>query len=49
MVKVEGYNPEILKQKIFNEEIINQALDMVSEGKTYKYISETLGVSQASV
>lgn len=48
-VKVEGYNPEILKQKIFNEEIINQALDMVSEGKTYKYISETLGVSQASV
>lgn len=48
-VKVEGYNPEMLKQKVFNEEIINQALDMVSEGKTYKYISETLGVSQASV
>lgn len=48
-VKVEGYNPKILKQKTFNEEIINQALNMVSEGKTYKYISETLGVSQASV
>lgn len=48
-VKVEGYNPEILKQKVFDDEVINKALDMVSKGKTYKYISETLGVSQASV
>lgn len=48
-VKVDGYNPDILKQKTFDEEIINKAMDMVKEGKTYKYISDKLGVSQSSV
>lgn len=48
-VKVDGYNPEKLKQKTFDKEIIEKAVNMVKEGKTYKYISNELGVSQSSI
>lgn len=48
-VKIEGYNPEMLKQKTFSDEIINKALTMLEEGKTQTYISKKLGVSQSNI